>query len=52
MAGQFAKASGSIAEVITRAGHFIPAARGLLPTFDFEQSFRHTLSCHACKAIP
>jgi len=40
-------------EVITRAGQFIPTARGLLPnSFDFEQGFRHMLSRHACKSIP
>jgi hypothetical protein len=47
------KQAGSIDEVITRAGHFIlDRARFIAESFDFEQGFRHTLSRHACKAIP
>ena len=36
------KQAGSIDEIITRAGHFIPTARGFIAeSFDFEQGFCH-----------
>ena len=47
------KQAGSIDEVHhSRRPLHSDRARFIAESFDFEQGFRHTLSRHACKAIP